>query len=1474
MLVILALLSLLLSLPFVQTKLGNSATSYLQKEFDVDIKVEKIDLSILGNVQFENVLIRDHHADSLIYVENLESSLYSFTKIMNNKLEFGSISLDNFMLNIKTYENEADDALTVFVDKFSSEDDDDTPSSFKLTSDELFLNKGYVEIIDENTENATPIFFKNIKGVGEDFKIDGPNVYVKMSDFSFVENHHIEVVNLSSNFYYTKTDMKFLNTILETKTSNLAADLEFNYKREDFSDFNNKVNVSGILKESHISLIDLKSFYNEIGTEDILHLTADISGQLNSLDIKNLKLKSDANAIIDGDLHLVNSFNTENGFALDADFNDLTSDYEHLKILLPNILGENLPLTLKDLGNFTLKGTTYVTSNFINANVTIDTELGVAETDLELSDLQNIENAPYNGTIKIIDFKLGEILKDDLIGIVSLNAEIDGEGFSFDKINSSVKGVISEFEYNTYPYKNVSINGIVKNKHFNGEMEVNDDNIKLNFNGLADLSQEVYQFDFKASVDYCDLYELNIFKRDTMSILKGDIDINFTGNRLDNIVGEINFKNSLYTNEKGDYFFKDFAITSSYADSVRTVTINSPEIIQGEITGQFKFDELSKLVQNSIGSIYTNYEPFKVTPNQYLDFKFEIYNKIVELFLPEVVLSANTFINGDIDADKNLFKLNIKSPKINAYSAEIDSVQLQIDNKNPLFNTQLIVNNIKSKIYNVSDLYLVNKTLNDTLYFGAYFKGGKYKTETYNLAFYHTFNKENQSVLGIQKSTFNFKNNEWYINPENNNDNKLVIDATNKIYEFSPFLISSKEQQIDFSGIINDTISKDLNFNFKNVNLDDITPEIDSLNLEGLINGNIQYAEFNEIVRPAVNLSVTDFNINDSHQGNLEVNIEGKNSVMQYLLDISLERENDVNFSAIGEIDFTTTKPTLDVVINFEEFKLDAFSPLGEDVFNKIRGYAYGTVHATGLVSNPTMEGDLFLDEAGMYFPYLNIDFDFLGTSVINFRDQTFDFEDVTLRDVKRGTKASLTGTLKHQNFEVWKLNLSIDSDNILVLDTEEEETSLYFGTAYFNGNATIVGPTDKLLINVTGKTNKGTHFIMPISDVKTAETSQLIRFINTDSFVEDEEIRRAFISDKLKGLTMNFNLEVTKDAIFEMVIDKSSGSYLKGSGEGNLQIELDTKDKFNMYGDFVVDNGIYDFKYGGFISKPFSVKRGGTISWSGDPLTANMDIQAIYRVSANPRTLLENLNSSRKIPIDLITRFTGELFNSTIDFDIEIPNSSSTVASELAFKLNNDKTTQFIALLVTGSFYNEGDLGANSNTVLYGTGMDMLTNAFDNILNSEDSRFRLTPVYTVGENNAVDNLDINDQVSLALDYQVNDRILINGKVGMPIGSGTQTDIIGEVNVEFLMNESGTLRSSVFNRQNDIQYSNQDEEGYTQGVGINYQIDFDNSKELLEKLSLKKKKVIDSVGTNNQQTDTIINKKLVNFKNKKQQKDE
>ena len=1446
--ILLALVSFLLSLSSVQTRLGKVATDFLRKDYNVDINVEKVDLSFLGSVELNEVLIKDHHADTLVYVRDLTTSVLSYRNLINGKLNFGQISLEEFILNMKTYKGEDDDAFSIFIKKFDDGTTPDKPSGFLLTSSRLKLLDGYFELFNENKENDKPLFFKKINGSAKNFKIDGPDVYADINKLQFVDNRNIEVKSFSSDFTYSKTEMNFLNTQLETEKSAISADIKFSYVREDFTDFSNKVMLNADVKKADISLLDLKKFYDELGSNDVLHFSTKITGNLNDFEAENLKLTTNKRAAVIGTLKFKNAFDQENGFSLAADLTRLTSNYDHLESLLPNLLGKNLPSSFQKLGQFTVRGFVYVTEDLINTDILLQTDLGNLITDLEMTNIGNIDNASYFGHIKIIDFELGEILNDSIIGQLSMEADVDGKGFTLEKMNTSVKGQISKQQYKGYTYTNIDINGVVKNKHFDGEIEVNDDNIKLNFKGLADFSKKRYTFNFKTTIDYLDLNTLNLFKRDSISKVKGNIEIKVSGNTFDDLTGVIDFKNGLYTNQKDNYYFNDFNVTSAFEGDIRTITVNSTEIVNGYLKGKFKFGQLGVLTKNALGSIYSNYKPFEVTAGQELDFKFKIHNKILEVFYPEISLSANSFVSGNLNSDDNLFRLNIKSPQIIAFKNTIDSLNLQVDTKNPLFNTQLSVAKLKTKNYNISNLQLVNITLNDTLYFRTEFLGGDKNTESYDLAFYHTFNKENKSVIGLQKSNFTLKDTKWIINPKDNFDNKLVYDSKTKTYDISPFLITSNKQKIEFFGQVRDTISKDLTFKLENVNLATVTPEIDSLKLKGIINGSLNYNQLNDIVKPTANFSIANFNVNNSYQGNLKVAVEGKNSLRNYGVNISLERNNSINLSAVGDIDFTPKDPTLDVEVEFEEFKLDAFSPLGKDVFSNIRGFAYGNAHLTGLLKNPTMEGELFLDQAGLYFPYLNVDYDFEGTSVISLKNQTFTLEDVQIKDKRYSTRGKLTGNISHVDFEKWRLNLNVNTKNLLVLNTVEQESSVYYGNGFLEGYASIYGPTDKLVINVVGKTKRGTHLTIPISDVKTAESSQLIRFVNKENPEENEKTRREYISEKLKGLTLNFNIDVTKDAVVEMVLDRATGSYLKGSGTGNIEISLDTKDKFEMYGDFIVDNGVYNFKYGGFINKPFIVKRGGSISWSGDPLTADINIEAVYRVSANPRSLLDNISSNRKIPIDLITRFSGELFNTNREFDIEIPNASSTVASELSFRLNSDnlnnKTVQFISLLVSGSFYNESDISVNSSTALYGTGFDILSNAFDNIFNQGDNRFKLRPEYTVGEKSRVDNLNIDDQLAIGLDYQVNDRIIINGKVGVPMGASNQTSIIGEVNVEFLLNEEGSLRSSIFNRQNEIQYS-QEEEGYTQGVGLSYQIDFDNGNELLQKIGLKRKKLKD-----------------------------
>ncbi|MHB1108084.1 MAG: translocation/assembly module TamB domain-containing protein [Lutibacter sp.] len=948
---LLALVSFLLSLSSVQTRLGKMATDFLRKDYNVDINVKRVDLSFLGNVELNEVLIKDHHADTLVYVQNLTTSVLSYRNLINGKLNFGQFSLEKFILNMKTYKGEEDDAFTMFINKFDDGTTPTKPSGFLLTSSRLKLKDGYVEIFDENVKNSKPLFFKGIEGSAKNFKIDGPNVYADINKLHFIENHNVEVQSLSSNFTYTKTTMNFLNTELVTNNSSLVTDIKFSFNREDFSDFVNKVTIDADVKSADLSLVDLKKFYNELGTNDVLHFSTKITGNLNDFKTDKLVLTTDQDAEIIGTLHFQNVFDQAEGFSLAANLTRLTSDYDHLKALLPNILGKQLPSSFKKLGKFSVSGFTYITEDLINADVIMKTDIGTLITDLELTNIGDINNASYFGQVAVIDFGLGILLNDPLLGNLTADADVDGKGFTLEKMNTAVKGHISKQQFKGYTYTNVDINGVIKNKHFDGEMEVNDDNIKLNFVGLADFSTKIFTFDFKTKIDYLDLNTLNLFKRDSISKVRGDIEIKVSGNSLDDLSGTIDFKNALYINQKDSYFFKDFNITSAFEGAERTVTVNSSEIVNGYVKGKFKFAELVKLTKNSLGSIYSNYKPFEVTAGQELEFKFKIHNKILEVFYPEVALSANTSIAGNINSDDNLFRLNIKSPEIIAFNNTIDSLNLQIDTKNPLFNTQLSVAKINTKNYNIAKLHLVNITLNDTLYFRTEFLGGENNTENYDLAFYHTFNQENKSVFGLQKSNFTFKDTEWVINPEDNFDNKLVYDDKTKTYDISPFLITSNDQRIEFFGQMRDSTSKDLTFKFDNVNLATIVPKIDSISVKGIMNGSLNYKQLNQVIKPTANFTIADFNLNNSELGNLIVAVEGKNSIRNFGVNITLEHNNTINFSAVGDLDFTSNKPTMDVLLEFEEFKLDPFSPLGQDVFTNIRGFAYGNAHLTGLLT-------------------------------------------------------------------------------------------------------------------------------------------------------------------------------------------------------------------------------------------------------------------------------------------------------------------------------------------------------------------------------------------------------------------------------------------------------------------------------------------------------------------------------------------
>ncbi len=1444
---LLLLLGFVLGLPVVQTKLGSYATNYLQETFDVDIVIGKVDLTFFGKASFDEVLLRDHHQDTMIYAGKIRTSIFSYQNVTKGKVYLGDIAIEGVDFRIKTYEKEDDNAFNLFVKKFEKEPKDSIPSGFELSSSHILLKNGKFGVYDENADTYIKTELRNINGLASDLKVDGPNFSVNARGLSFIDDHNIDVTNFYTDFSYTRQQMMFSRSMLETKTSEVHTDIVF-YRDSSFADFTNRVPLNADFYDSKVSLDDLNKLYNELGGEDVLSFEGSLTGVLNDFEVDGLKMTSQNGLELEGDFQVKHAATQRNLFSLKSDITSLKTNYYQVYDLMPDNFAEKLPGFFEPLGNFEISGTSYVDSHEIDAQIQMYSVYGAAISLINVSDIENIEEAKYEGHLKVIDLDFGKLIGNPKIGQTSLDADIYGKGFKLENIVVNLDGNVYKFQYQDYNYNKIKVKGELANNRFNGSLISNDDHMKFDFIGLADLSKEVNEFNFDLLIDYGDLSKTNIYTKDSISIVKGKIDIELKGNSIEDMEGDIKIENASYSNSVDEYQFKDFYILSDFnEEGRRKIQIESTDLVTGKIVGDFKFRDFSKLVQNALGSVYSNYKPHEIKSDQYVKFNFEIFGGVIEALYPQVKVGDSTLLSGTLNSNSNQLKLDFKTPKLELYGGEFNNIKLHLNNKNPLYNTQLIIDSVRYRNQKISEVNLVNNTINDTLFVRTRFTEGPYQRNVFNFGLYHTINEKGQSVLGFNKSDIFYKNSTWYLNPNEQKNNKFIIDFKDEIVTLESLDLLSYYQKIRLHDLYIDQNQKQFILDFNNVNLAGITPDMGEWSIAGMIDGDIDYKEKDDKVYPTVNLSIEDFFINESYQGDLDVSMVGNNSIKKFDLDVAIGNIDVDNVAGTGSVDLSPEQPLIDLDVAFEDYKLDFLKPLGNQNFSNIRGTTSGKVHLDGELFNPNMDGVLYFENAGLGFPYLNVDYSFVGKSKVILKNQTFEIEQLKMSDEVHNTSGLLSGIVRHEYFKRWYLDLDINTKNLLVLNTEKDEESLYYGQGYIDGEGKIYGYTDNLKIDVRGKTNPGTYFVVPLSDIKSVEDSDLITF--TTQYDDEKEKEKVNLSEELllerfKGLSLEFNLEVTKDATVEMVLDQETGSILQGNGTGNLLIEIDTNGEFDMYGTITIDKGYYDYKLAGLATKRFNAVRGGTIAWGGNPFTAELDIETIHRVYANPKMILENTPTNRDIPVDLIARFSGELYDSKQDFTVTIPNADSDVKSELEFKIkqNNNEMMHFGSLLLFGNFYNDqSNLFQNSRGLGAETAYQLLSSTISSIINAGNDNFKLGVNYKGAGNNPEDvELQTDDQVEVSVATKINDRILVDGSVGVPVGANKQTTLVGEAKVELLLNEEGTLRSSVFNRQNEIQY-NDEEEGYTQGVGISYQLDFENFSEFLEKIGLKKK---------------------------------
>lgn len=1446
------LFSFLLSLSPVQTGIANFVAKKINEAKNTHISISKVDLSVFGKVAFEGLNVQDEKLDTMLHVSTVRGNIDKID-LVTGKVKIDDLFLIDSYLSIKIYENDTISNLDVFVNKFKT-----TKDTTEVSSDFGFLSKGInvknltFDYSDLRPNKKQDFKLSKLDLVVSDIVVNKQNIHFSVEELKFDAYNKFKLKELTGDFVYSPTYTKIENLNIISENSSVKSNMKITYPS-----FHHVITKSPDVKldfsiyPSTVSLKELNYFYKLTNSDGNVKLSMKAKGNIDMLQVSEFKLSTSNNTRVNARMDLYNILSNDS-YNFKLNLYQLSSNYRDLIEILPRKLHNSVPPLVEKLGNFDLTGNVNFKYNYLNSDLKFDTEIGALNSNLEVTIKDSIQDASYVGHINIENFNLNQFLDNDKLGIAEFYLKVKGKGLTLKKLDTYIEGKVVKIDFNNYEYNNIVVKGDVKDKLFKGSLDIEDENIDVSFDGLVDLESKVPKYKFDAYIDNADLLKTNLFKRDSIAFLEGSISIDLEGRSFEDLVGKVGIENMVYQNENDLYYFDQFNISSSKVGQHHKINIASSDIISGEIEGDFNFYDIPKMFKNAIGSLFNNYEKIDVVKNQNMNFEVTFKDKIIEIFYPKVNLKPGTNLVGSLDSEKNHLQFKFSSDGISFGKNKIDSIALWVDNKSELYNTLLKIKSVKNESYPIHNLNLLVVNQTDSIGLTTDFYGGDSLTEKYNFKLYQTIDENSNIVVGFLNSEISFFDNTWVVNPDNNKNSKIRYNPKSKAVEIDSIYISNNNQSVLIHGSKDNSIQKYF-AHVENVVLEDLIKDNFKYSLKGVMNTDLSVSIQGDDIRPVANLNVDSLSFNSHYMGDLDLDMRSDKNNKVYKTNVGIVRNNIKSLDASGIVDFSGKKPKININANLDKLKLNFINEFTKNLFSKIRGYSSGKINVSGDLNNPKLNGYLDLQRAGIAIDYLKVNYNIEGNQRVFVEDHTIKIPSATLRDSEKGTSGVLSGTIiNYDNYKKWELNLDVNANRLLAVNTTEEDNPLYYGTVYTTGKVSITGLTSKLKFDVLARTDKGTVFSIPINNSKEASQSNFIHFVPPTQNLTEEELEKIdaqstkeYEANLFKGLELSFNLEVTPDAQVEVVFDEQVGDVMKGRGSGVLKMDIDTKGGFSMYGTYVIDDGEYLFTMQNLINKKFKISKGSTIKWDGDPLGALLDIDAIYKTKTQVASYLDygSTENANKLLVELHLGLKNKLLKPDIEFDIKMPDAESNLQSQLEMKLNEseeERSRQFIMLITLNSFATDAsDIGIGGG--IANSTAEMFANQFANVASGISDNVDISLGYSAANPNAgIDNArDANDEIEVGLSSKLfDDRVTVNGNVGVPMGS-SQTSIVGDVEVLVNLTKDGRYKGKMFNRQNVVT-DLFESDGYTQGIGISYQTDFDSFSEFISNLFKRK----------------------------------
>jgi len=1460
------LVAIVLQIPQVQTLMVKRITSHFSEQIKSTISVGKFEYRFFNRLVLNDILIKDKNDDTLAFVHKLSAGI-KYIDLKKKSFTIGKIDLLNPVVGLIT-DSTGEMNLAWYLNMMRNPSDTTDTLKSTIKINEIDISNARISLVNKkNTKSNNPIDFNNLRfmsvnGILEDFIVRNDTTSFNIYNLGFRESGGFSVKRMNSGVNLSKNNFAFNSLSLNSDSSIL--NLAHLYVRADssgsFKKFTEEVKLDILFEKSLVSLSDLKYFAPSSGMNESFWLSGKLIGTIAELRGRNIELSYGNHTRLNCDFDVSGLPKIENSFIY-VGVNSLKTTIADIeKIKIPGKGSVRLPDSFSRLGAISFDGsfTGFITDFVTYGN--FRTSIGTIRTDLSLRPEES-KQFKVKGLISLSNIAIGELIgKTDLVGSISMRTDVDGYASSFQKYNGSVTGRIDSIEINKYKYRNISLNGNLSEKTWDGTVNVSDDNIKMDILGLFNFREKLPEFDFTLNLDRADLHKLNFDKPDTSSSLSLLLTANFRGTNIDNLDGEIKLLNSSIRKYGNTLELYDFSIRTFTENNKPAINLRT-DFFDADLRGYYNFAGLGNVFMSALSSLMPSQFQYPVKRNDLVknNFTFSINfkktDKLFNFFRTGILLADKSSISGALFPD-SIMKIRCDSRMLNVKNIVFRDLALEAKLIKPDLRAKLSTSSLK--ILGQSELkgFGINLTTHpDTFDLALNWDNHDKVLNNGSFSAKGTFNKTGGKAIlkiGIDSSGIYTSNNLWKVRKS-----EITIDTTS--IRFDKFYISNNSHFYHVDGAITADPLDTLHLEFKGIDISPLnsaasrgaSPDQVALSFKGELNGKIMLTNMFRQPLLVSNLIISNFSMLQSDYGDVSVKSAWNNEskVADIHAQNSLDGKQMINIS--GYYDPAAKYLSLDGLA--DKLPVDAMNPILSSFASGINGTASGKVSLSGESGRFVLKGALMLDNAGLKIDYLQTRYRINDS--IRFDKNNIIFNNVKASDEK-GNLATLNGSIHHKYFKEYSSDITINTNGCMVLNTKQKDNDLFYGTAFASGITTIRGVPGYISFDISAKTGKNTKFFIPLNSSETISDYSFVTFLNHDTLSKKDDDSRIHITEPASKTLMdlNFDLEVTPDAEVQIIFDPKVGDIMKGHGSArNLTISYDKQGNFKIYGDYVIDDGDYLFTLKNILNKSFSVENGGKIIFNGNIYDAGIDIKAIYKTKASLYELLGDERFKEKIPVECQINLSGKLFNPVIGLDIYLPTADESTRTYVKNVISTEEelSRQFLYLLVMNSFYSDLTAGSSvlSSTTATGTSAmavttaEMVSNQLSNMLSKISNDFELGFNYRPG------NKDINSsEVALALSTQLlNDKVLINGNFDVTGAGGTSANndqLIGDFDVEYKITDK--IRFKVFNRYNDPYTGKL--APYTQGFGLFYNEDFDKLADILrKKIKSEEKKGSDSL---------------------------